>query len=219
MESFLFNRTQTVTVDGKESNELHVKSGVPQGTVLGPLLFLIYINDINDDLTPGTKLRLFADDSFLYRQIKSKTDSMILQKDLETLQKWEKKWKMEFHPDKCQVLTITNKRSPIKSDYYIHAKLLKETKHAKYLGVIIDSKLQWVEQNISVCKKANSILAKPQHHRPAQKPQPKEEYRQPEALTRPELRAGLFAKTLHAGAFFGYLNFCWRLQKPGPGSS
>ena len=90
MESFLFHRTQTVIVDGKESSELHVKSGVPQGTVLGPLLFLIYINDINDDLTPGTKLRLFADDSFLYRQMKSKTDSMILQKDLETLQKWEK---------------------------------------------------------------------------------------------------------------------------------
>ena len=67
---------------------------------------------------------------------------------------------MEFHPDKCQVLIITNnKRCPIKTDYYIHAKLLKEIKYAKYLGVIIDSKLQWVEQNISIFKKANSILS------------------------------------------------------------
>ena len=93
--SFLFYRNQTVIVDGTESGELPVKSGVPQGTVLGPLLFLIYINDIDEDLTPGTKLRLFADDSFLYRQIKSKNDSLILQRDLNTLQQWEKKWKMK----------------------------------------------------------------------------------------------------------------------------
>ena len=157
-ESFLLNRTQTVIVDGTESGELHVKSGVPQGTVLGPLLFLIYINDIDEDLTPGTKLRLFADDSFLYRKITTKNDSIILQRDLNALQRWEKKWKMEFHPDKCQVLTITNKTSPIKSDYFIHDKLLKETNHARYLGVTIDSKLNWIEQNSSLCKKANSIL-------------------------------------------------------------
>ena len=65
---------------------------------------------------------------------------------------------MEFHPDKCQVLRITNKLKSIKAIYSIHNKTLKETKNAKYLGVMIDSKLQWKEQNKHVCKKANSIL-------------------------------------------------------------
>ena len=145
-------------VEGCESDSMPVRSGVPQGTVLGPLLFLIYINDIDKNLTPGTKLRLFADDSFLYRQINTENDVAILQKDLNTLQKWEEKWKMEFHPDKCQVLKITNKTKPIISSYSIHNKLLKETKNAKYLGIIIDSKLQWIDQNKYVCKKANFVL-------------------------------------------------------------
>ena len=62
-------------------------------SVLGPLFFLIYINDISKGLSEGTKLKLFADDSLLYRTIKSSTDSAILQKDLDTLQIWEEKWK------------------------------------------------------------------------------------------------------------------------------
>ena len=130
-------------VDGQESNPSPVISGVPQGTVLGPLYFLIYINDIGEKLTSGTKLRLFADDSLLYRDIKSRNDSEILQRDLDGLQKWEEKWKMEFHPDKCQVLTITNKKQTIRSEYTIHNQLLKATDSAKYLGVIIDDKLKW----------------------------------------------------------------------------
>ena len=99
-KSFLIGRNQKVTVEGVESNTLKVKSGVPQGTVLGPLFFLLYINDINLNLTPGTKMRLFADDSLLYRQIRSTEDCEILQNGLNTLQNWEKKWKMEFHPQK-----------------------------------------------------------------------------------------------------------------------
>ena len=152
-KSFLSNRTQKVVVEGKESENEQVISGVPQGTVLGPLLFLLYINDIDKNLSEGSNIRLFADDSFLYRQIKSESDTKQLQKDLETLQEWEDKWKMEFHPDKCQVLRITNKLKPIQASYSIHGKTLKETKSAKYLGVVIDSKLNWNEQNKNVCKK------------------------------------------------------------------
>ena len=158
-QSFLIGRTQTVIVDGHESNKISVESGVPQGTVLGPLYFLIYINDINQNLTPGTKIRLFADDSFLYREIKSENDCKTLQEDLNTLQKWEKTWKMEFHPEKCQLLKITNKTKPINFNYYIHGKQLQETKQAKYLGVVIDSKLQWTEQNKTVTKKQTQFLA------------------------------------------------------------
>ena len=66
-------------------------------------------------------------------EIKSTEDCKALQKDLDTLQEWERKWKMEFHPKKCQLITITKKRKPIKSEYVIHNERLSETKSAKYL--------------------------------------------------------------------------------------
>ena len=90
IRSFLIDRKQRVVVDGVASSPTKVLSGVPQGTVLGPLFFLIYINDISKGLTEGTKLRLFADDSLLYRTINSPSDSTILQNDLNTLQLWGK---------------------------------------------------------------------------------------------------------------------------------
>ena len=87
VSSFLTDRLQYVIVDGAISNPCKVLSGVPQGTVLGPLFFLIYINDIQDNLSPGTTLRLFADDSLLYRVINNFSDTQILQRDLNQLQK------------------------------------------------------------------------------------------------------------------------------------
>ena len=80
IQSFHKDRTQSVLVDGATSSPAAVLSGVPQGTVLGPLLFLVYINDICKGLSPGTIIRLFADDSLIYRQINSREDAEILQK-------------------------------------------------------------------------------------------------------------------------------------------
>ena len=157
--SFLLNRSQYVIVDGCTSKPKDVLSGVPQGTVLGPLLFLIYINDIGDNLSPGTKLRLFADDSLLYREIKSILDSYILQKDLDALQAWEIENKMEFHPLKCQVLRLTNKLNPIINPYNIHDVTLKVYDSVKYLGVTIDSKLTWKDQVSNVYNKANFMMS------------------------------------------------------------
>ena len=159
ISSFLKDRTQSVIVDGSTSSPAPVLSGVPQGTVLGPLLFLVYINDICRNLSPGTLIRLFADDSLIYRSISSPKDAEILQKDLNTLQDWEKTNKMEFHPDKCQVLRITNKSHPILYDYHIHNTPLQIVKQAKYLGVIIDSKLNWSPQISAACEKASKTLA------------------------------------------------------------
>ena len=159
LQSFLEKRLQYVIVEGCLSNPNPVLSGVPQGTVLGPLLFLIYINDIADNLSPGSSLRLFADDSLLYRNIKTAEDSAILQKDLDSLQKWEKTNKMEFHPGKCEVIRITNQKNPILNVYNIHDTKLKEANSVKYLGVTINSKLSWEEQSENVFKKANGMLS------------------------------------------------------------
>ena len=132
---------------------------MPQGTVLGPLYFLIYINDINQNLSKLSKMRLFADDSLVYREIKNSKDCKALQEDLDSLQEWEKTWKMEFHPDKCQVLKITNKKNKVEDEYTLHGQTLKESNKAKYLGVTIDNKLDWKEHQNAMCNKANNVLA------------------------------------------------------------
>ena len=111
---FLTDRTQTVVLNGQESDSVGVISGVPQGTVLGPLLFLVYINDLPECVTSTP--RLFADDSALYRVIDSTEDAKALQDDLDRLQAWEAKWSMEFNPDKCEVIRITNKRRVIQTN-------------------------------------------------------------------------------------------------------
>jgi hypothetical protein len=104
--SFLYGRTQQVVVDGQNSDNLPVLSGVPQGSVLGPCLFLSYINDLPDSVKG--KVRLFADETIEYLQLmKSTQDAQTLQKDLNSLENWESDWSTEFNPDKCEVLSIS----------------------------------------------------------------------------------------------------------------
>ena len=100
-------RIQQVVVDGCKLDSAAVMSGVPQGTVMGPLLFLLYINDRPSVVDPGTTVRLFANDCFIYRQIRSIEDHIKLQKDLDALSDWGDAWGMKFK-SKCNILTITN---------------------------------------------------------------------------------------------------------------
>ena len=113
-----------------------MSSGVPQGSVIGPLLFLLYINDLPDHVKYSST-SLFADDSMISRTIRNENDAALLQNDLDNLQQWEKKWKMEFNPDKCEAISISNKRKPITATYTIHGKSLKHVKSAKYLGFLL----------------------------------------------------------------------------------
>jgi len=92
-------------VDGVCSGWSPVLSGVPQGTVLGPLLFLIYINDLPDCIT--SRVRLFADDCLMHREIHNPEDQLALQKDLDILEQRANKWGMQFNPSKCNILSIT----------------------------------------------------------------------------------------------------------------
>ena len=99
-----------MVLEGATSETAYVTSGVPQGSVLGPLLFLIFIHDLPEYISSSTKVRLFADECMLYREIKSNADSIQLQEDLNLLVKWED-WLMAFNPKKCQVLQISKKRT------------------------------------------------------------------------------------------------------------
>ena len=163
IKNFLGNRTQEIVVNRSKSESRMVKSGVPQGTVLSPLLLLVYINYIESQIT--SSIHIFADDSALYRPIYSESDSISLQEDIFKLQKWANTWQMAFNVNKCKLLCITyHKSSVIKYVYnmyqtnalsYNNSPLMallakkhlgltvpttyfihiKETQHNSYLGV------------------------------------------------------------------------------------
>ena len=109
IQSFLSGREQCVVVNGTKSKWSPVTSGVPQGSVLGPTLFLIYINDIASDVT--STLCLFADDSILYKEIKSTEDQLQLQNDLQKVFNWAGKWQMSFNASKCEFYKLPVKPS------------------------------------------------------------------------------------------------------------
>ena len=157
IEAFLTNRRQVVSVNGVHSYIGNVLSGIPQGSVLGPLLFVIYINDLPEVV--DSSVFLFADDTKILRRINSYEDAERVQQDIDALEKWSNDWLLRFHPDKCHVLTL-GKFSNIR---YAHRYTLGpiELEHVfseKDLGVIFDSELQFEEHIAAKVKKANSIV-------------------------------------------------------------
>ena len=158
IKDFLQGRTQQVTLEGSKSDTVSVTSGVPQGTVLGPLLFLVFINDLPECVS--SSIRLYADDALLYRPINTIADTEALHQDLCNVQKWEHKWLMSFNADKCEVLRITNKRNNITATtpYSIHGKALRIVDEAKYLGITIHRSLTWKPHINNICKRSNSTL-------------------------------------------------------------
>ena len=104
-------RNQKVVLDGEMSDPVSVTSGVPQGTVLGPFMFLLHINDINQNI--NFKIGLFADDCVLYREINSKLDCLELQQNLQKLVDWSHTWQMSFNINKCHTLHAHRKKQPI----------------------------------------------------------------------------------------------------------
>ena len=137
----VINREQRVVVNGSYSNPVSVNSGVPQGTALGPLLFLLHINDLPQMVSSQT--RLCADDCLLYRPIRSRDDQVLMQRDLDTLQEWGNTWGMRFHPSKCNIMRISRSREHITQFYSLGGQVLVEvqlhisrTKHQKWAGMV-----------------------------------------------------------------------------------
>ena len=155
--TFLKDRTQRVLLDDETSTPRPVTSGVPQGTVLGPVLFLAYTNDLHESIT-NSNVRLFADDCVLYRDIADRNDTNLLQQDLDALGRLEAKWLMEFNVDKCFVMHPTHSKHKIQHQYTLHNQTLTPLKHSKYLGVTLSDDLTWLTHISNVVGDASRTL-------------------------------------------------------------
>ena len=154
MEQWLTDRRQRVVVDGEVSNWKSVLSGVPQGSVLGPILFLIYINDLDDSIT--SNVLKFADDTKLFRKVNTDGDKQHLQNDLDRLVKWSEKWQMLFNFGKCKCLHTGH--GNLNVNYKMGDTVLGTTVKEKDLGVTISADMKVSEQCGIAASKGNQIL-------------------------------------------------------------
>ena len=122
-----------MVIEGHYSTPCDITFGVPQGSVLGPALFLIYINDITTNI--HSELQLFADDILIYRLIHLSSDQISLQDDLTTLIKWENEWQMDFNVSKCNILQVTTHHTAKNFTYHVKGVPLKLVEKIKYLGI------------------------------------------------------------------------------------
>ena len=154
--NYLKNRSQRVVIGSESSSTLTVNSGVPQGSILGPLLFVLFINDLPSQLSEGTDVVLYADDTKIWRKIVSPLDCSILQTDIDSLNDWAVRNKMKFHPSKCKVLTISSRQPPPITSfaYNLGGTSLECVISENDLGVDITPKLTWNMQCDRIYSKA-----------------------------------------------------------------
>ena len=150
--AFLEGRRQRVIVNGSKSSWTRVTSGIPQGSVLGPLLFVWYVNDMPEKIT--STAYMFADDTKVYRNIKTHIDREVLQSDLSRLEDWSRKWQLRFNADKCKVLHIGQDNEHY--EYYMGR--YTKTTNERDLGVQIDPDLMFNKYVETVTSKANRML-------------------------------------------------------------
>ena len=161
-ENYLFNRHQRVTLNGTESSWKSISAGVPQGSVLGPLLFLIYINDLTENIK--SQMRLFADDSFIFTPV---TDVQVtheqLVEDLEIISNWGYQWKMVFNPDitkqAVEVIFSVKRKKPIHPDLNFNGIPVAREDSTKHLGAHLDSRLNFSKHIAEAVRKATKGLS------------------------------------------------------------
>ncbi|BHF60612.1 hypothetical protein SprV_0100357700 [Sparganum proliferum] len=156
IRSFLIGRSQAVHVSDQQSAEVSVRSGVPQGSVLGPTLFLVYVNDCANEL--NCDVAMFADDIKIWSTIRSEVDEARLQTNLDHLEQWSKDWLLPFNVNKCNFLRVGRTSYPNHTVYRLTGKPLQEVDAQKDLGVWITTSLKPWLQCSKAAKSAMSIL-------------------------------------------------------------
>ena len=155
IQSFLTGRHQQVIIGGHKSPWSPVLSGVPQGSVLGPTLFIAFVNDMPNVV--DSSIKIFADDTKLFRKVPTTQDRRLLQNDLDAIAEWSKTWQLPFNEEKCTVLHIGS-RNP-RYTYTLNDLQLNETDSERDLGVYVDNDLKFRKQAASAVAKASQVLA------------------------------------------------------------
>ena len=163
-ENYLQNRFQRVVLNGTESNWKNIYAGVPQGSVLGPLLFLIYINDLAENMS--CQMRLFADDSSLFTRVDGVEQThQKLVNDLKTVSTWAHQWKMVFNPDitkqAIEVIFSVKKKKTVHPDLALNGVPIARYDHTKHLGIHLDSCLNFskhIKEAVLKALKGVSVL-------------------------------------------------------------
>ena len=155
--NYISNRRQRVVIEGENSEWLPVLSGVPQGSILGPVLFILYVNDMVTQVSENTSVNLFADDAKVVRTINCRLDYILLQRDINQLFDWSNTWLLNFNITKCKLLRIARVvRYCV--DYFINDVKLECVNEFTDLGIMISSNLSWHSHITSKVKRANSLL-------------------------------------------------------------
>jgi hypothetical protein len=156
IQEWLTGRQQRVVLNGEASTWDEVKSGVPQDSVLGPILFLIFIRDIDSAAAPGSVVKKFADDTKAAGRADSEADTRAVQEGLDNMTSWAEKWKMVFNLKKCKVMHfgINNK----KCQYVMGGQVLETTKEERDIGVIVTDDLKPAAQCARAAKTASTVL-------------------------------------------------------------
>ena len=154
LEDWLTERKQRVVINGKASTWRNVLSGIPQGSVLGPVLFIIYVNDMDEGLT--CKVSKFADDTKITGRVTSTAEKELLQSDLDRLVNWSKKWQMAYNVEKCKVLHIGSNNN--RTNYSMNNTAILKVNEEKDLGVTICHDLKPGKHCSEVVKTANKLV-------------------------------------------------------------
>ncbi len=149
----------SVIYGGEVSTHVKVTSGIPQGSILGPLLFIIDTNDLQHCISPGTSMYMYADDTAIFRPVINQVDAYALQSVLNNIISWSNKNGIILNPSKCALLPISRRRQNVfLYDYNILDEHVSITRDHKYLGITIQSDLKWQTHIITICSKATQTL-------------------------------------------------------------
>ena len=155
-----------MVLNGSAAEYDNIQSGVPQGSVLGPLLFLIYINDLEEN--KKSQIRFFADDTMLFSIVQNPTTTANeLNEDLETIRKWAYQWKLEFNPDPnkqaTELLFSTKRKPPDHPPLHFNGSVVTKVDEQKHLGVILDKKLTFQSHIIEKISKTKKTIGMIKH--------------------------------------------------------
>ena len=157
-KNYLFDRKQRVVIDGFASTFKHVHAGVPQGSVLGPFLFLLYINDITSCVT--SCIKLFADDTSLFRIVNTNPieEAEILSDDLNNINNWSRQWDIKFNAAKTESVIFSRRTEPDHPDIFFNNELVSVSTFHKHLGLFFSSDGKWNKHIDYIYKKANQKM-------------------------------------------------------------